>query len=468
MGNYEIRGLIRRLKKTRTIIFIASIWYLTSGICFSSGEDAGLPGNYLYSFSANARALGMGRAYTAIAFDSSASYWNPAGLARLVCTEGSFLYVPLFEDTVYYFLGAGYPVSYGNVIGISIAGLQTGGVENTEYGSVFDDKHNAYILSYARTISKLDLGINLKAVNHKMDIYFDTGFGIDIGSQYKYGKLFLGASIQNILRPHLKLKNETDKFPTNLKIGAGYKFFNEKALGVFDLDFINILGDRVHPVRWHLGVEYNPYKLFFIRTGLDYKEVTFGFGIKSSNFSLDYAFGIHTLGPSHRFSFSGRFGLLPTEAQKLIDEKQREANIKINYANGLEAFSQKNYALAKQELNKTLKLAPEYEQAKKLLNKVIISEQCEEARDLYIMALEEKRKGDEAFANELIIQAKVLDKKVEGKLEEEFFFKAHAALRIKEYKKAKEQLENVLQINPDNTEARDLLIKLEFILQFTE
>ena len=128
-------------------IVIFTFYFLLSTFSFTyAGEDAGLPGNYLYSFSANARALGMGRAYTAIAFDSSAPYWNPAGLAKLVYTEGTFLFAPLFEDKVYYFLGIGYPLSYGSVFGISSGGLEVGGIENTVYGREFEDKQNAYFL----------------------------------------------------------------------------------------------------------------------------------------------------------------------------------------------------------------------------------------------------------------------------------------------------------------------------------
>ena len=51
----------------------------------------------------NARALGMGNAYTGVANDFSAIYWNPAGLAQLQSSEFSFgLTYNNNKDNIYY------------------------------------------------------------------------------------------------------------------------------------------------------------------------------------------------------------------------------------------------------------------------------------------------------------------------------------------------------------------------------
>lgn len=453
------------MKKVLFISFIVIFLFAFS----YAGEYGGLPGEYLFSFSANARALGMGRSYTAIAFDSSAGYWNPAGLARMKYREGSFLYAPLFEDTAYYFLGIGYPISEGNVVGLSIGNLRVDGVENTLYNREFGESQAAYIFSYAHSYKDIiDLGVNLKVVSHNMDIYSASGFGIDIGGIYEIKESFIGACIQNLIRPSLKLNNEKDTFPLNLKLGLGRKFYQEKITGSVDFDIINIFGPSVHPFKWHIGIEYNPYDFFSVRGGLDYKEITFGLGFKNENLSFDYAAGYHALGLTHRISISSRFGLIPSEVEKVIEKNKREAEINIHYSNGLRAFNKKDFQKAEYELRQVLELEPDNKDARKLINRVIVSQQNKEARNFYIKALDEKDKGREEKAQDLINQAKVLDREVDEKLQEEYFIKAHRYIRYKEYKKAEKELEKVVQINPDNEEARELLGRIKSIIEFTE
>ena len=51
------------------------------------------------------RAVGVGEAYTAIANDASAAYWNPAGLAQLEHTEFLLTHNEWIQDVAHDFLG---------------------------------------------------------------------------------------------------------------------------------------------------------------------------------------------------------------------------------------------------------------------------------------------------------------------------------------------------------------------------
>ena len=81
--------------------------FLATGSVFAQDKgDAGQAGEFL-RWGAGGRALAMGRAFTSIANDASAPYWNPAGLFNLRQLTASFMHAKLFGDTKY---------QYGSVI----------------------------------------------------------------------------------------------------------------------------------------------------------------------------------------------------------------------------------------------------------------------------------------------------------------------------------------------------------------
>jgi len=62
---------------------------------------------------AGARAAGMGGAFTAVADDASASYWNPAGLSQLKNTEVMITFDKWFADSFYQHFIAAFPLETG-------------------------------------------------------------------------------------------------------------------------------------------------------------------------------------------------------------------------------------------------------------------------------------------------------------------------------------------------------------------
>ncbi|MDI6782043.1 MAG: UPF0164 family protein, partial [bacterium] len=74
---------------------------VTSGMC-EARPDTG--GEFL-TFGVGARAAGMGEAFTAVADDSSAVYWNPAGIAcqpqESVTLMHNNLYPDIYNDIYY-------------------------------------------------------------------------------------------------------------------------------------------------------------------------------------------------------------------------------------------------------------------------------------------------------------------------------------------------------------------------------
>ncbi|MEQ1920666.1 MAG: hypothetical protein ABL955_15865, partial [Elusimicrobiota bacterium] len=77
-------------QRLTTALLLAALAATTARAQSSAGADA-------FDFlrlDANARAVGMGGAYTALATDSNALLYNPAGLARVRSSEATFMHNP--------------------------------------------------------------------------------------------------------------------------------------------------------------------------------------------------------------------------------------------------------------------------------------------------------------------------------------------------------------------------------------
>jgi len=94
------------MKKFLTIILVN--FSLTTTLF---AQQAGQAGEFL-RFGVGAKAIGLGRAFTSIADDASALYWNPAGLSTLpkVGATFMFMHLPMRAGASYNYLAAGIPM----------------------------------------------------------------------------------------------------------------------------------------------------------------------------------------------------------------------------------------------------------------------------------------------------------------------------------------------------------------------
>ncbi len=92
------------------LIIIISQFFQVNGL-IAQGK-AGQAGEFL-RWGVGAKAMGFGRAFTAVSDDASAMYWNPAGLAAFSRIGGSmmFMHMPLQEGASFNYLGGAVPLS---------------------------------------------------------------------------------------------------------------------------------------------------------------------------------------------------------------------------------------------------------------------------------------------------------------------------------------------------------------------
>jgi hypothetical protein len=268
----------------------------------------GLPGTYL-DWGVGARAMGIGKAFTALADDASAMYYNPAGMVQVRSGELTGMVANLFEDTIYGFSGFIHPTQQAGVFGIGAVVLNSIDFEERNMYKVlgkFSDIRRCIFISYAKRIApRIAWGSNMKIVSHRMAMYHDTKMGLDIGMLFGpwWQYLTTGIVVKNIITPKLKLDRYTEVFPIVLQIGVSVRMLNNNL--IFNMD-INKSGNQLPYARF--GGEYwLRKKTIALRAGIDDTEICAGFGIKFDNYWVDYAFGMQDIGYMHRVSFTWCF-----------------------------------------------------------------------------------------------------------------------------------------------------------------
>ena len=272
----------------------------------------------------SARATGMGSAFTAVANDASAAYWNPAGLVDVQGTVVALHHTEWPADiNVEYANYTFAPTFIRGKMSLHARGLTMDPqVVRTVFrqdgtGEMFDAGDMSFGLSYARyftdkfsagiTVSWVHMGIADRSVNPIVG---------DFGLQYRIGirGMKLGMVVQSI-GSEVNFDDRASKLPTVFKVGLAvdaYRAGPHPIIGV---------GEFSHPSdnkeRQNFGVEYSYNEFVFLRSGynvgFDAENFAAGAGIalqtsQSTSVDVDYSFvDMSALGSVHRVSLGFRY-----------------------------------------------------------------------------------------------------------------------------------------------------------------
>ncbi|MDR3668974.1 MAG: PorV/PorQ family protein [Ignavibacteriaceae bacterium] len=152
------------------------------------------------------RAISMGGAFTSVANDASAIYWNPAGIAYSDQFQGFFSNTSLFAGISLNYIGLILPAGEIGSFAASVTAVNYGTMQVTTEnqpegtGESFSPGSYAFGISYGRFITEdFMVGATAKLVTENIYHSNATGYAFDIGTIFKtpfYGVRF-ASSVSN-------------------------------------------------------------------------------------------------------------------------------------------------------------------------------------------------------------------------------------------------------------------------------
>lgn len=297
---------------------LAALAVLVPTVAHAQSESGGAPGDWLARYG-TARSVGLGNAYVATADASMGAVWNAASLGLLDQNEVLFETGTLFDDTAIHGASFAVPGRWLPSLGFTVVALRSGGFEKTnelnESLGTFDNGETAFLFTAAKHIgTRFALGSNFKLVHQSIEDFSASGFGVDLGGLVNVTpNLRLGASIQNLAGPSLRLRDADESFPVEMRGGAAMRLMNGRGLISAEVD-----ARSEAPVRLHAGAEYWIQGNVGLRVGYDEEYAAGGFSYRlAPQMRLDYGVADHELGLTHRVGFTYRFGGFHASAKAL-------------------------------------------------------------------------------------------------------------------------------------------------------
>ena len=227
-----------------------------------------------------ARAAGLGNSFTALSNDSSAMFFNSAGLTQVKGIEISFTPYKAYEAD--YMTGQIIVPFWGFNFGLGYVGCTVSGIQSTSlkagspdrYTSVgsFNYQGQAFLASVAKEIlPNLSVGTTVKMVQENM-INTGSGFAADIGLLYTPTDMIsLGFNAQNILSMAEKWNTPdktADTFPINLRGGLCLTTVDKTLSFTTDVSYKLRQMTSLSNLKIRSGIEYWLTPFLALRAGL--------------------------------------------------------------------------------------------------------------------------------------------------------------------------------------------------------
>ncbi|MBI4679178.1 MAG: PorV/PorQ family protein [Elusimicrobia bacterium] len=223
-----------------------ALWGVLAAVCLPSSSfgfgqgDKGTSAAQFLKIGPGARASGMGEAFSGVADDAFAAYYNPAGLGFLKRPEVAATHESRFRSVNYEHAVAAVPLlswvetkrpknAYG-VLAFSVSNLGTGKIERrgvTETDApleTFESNDIAYALSYGYVFPSINLGLGLtvKYVNANIDSMDAGSAAADAGVLWR-GRMFSAGLGARHAGDRLVFAKQSEPLPVTFYGGLGFR-----------------------------------------------------------------------------------------------------------------------------------------------------------------------------------------------------------------------------------------------------
>ena len=302
-----------KTRKASSLVFLL----LTGAAAWAhAGATAGAESFDFLLIDPSARAVGLGGAYTALASDSSALFYNPAGLGRIKDHEATFMHTQYVEGLTQENAGLATRSGWG----LNLNFLNFSGIPRTRLDARDGGIGSAGLTDmalgggYGQALSEsISVGAGGKYLRETIDNVSASGFAADVGvlaSVPSLPGLSLGAALLNI-GPDVRFQMRKEKLPQLGRVGVAYGFPGTKTDNTLTFDATKARTDKI---RFHIGTETVIEKTLALRVGFNTRYdasfgITGGVGLVWKTLGVDYAFvPFGDLGTAHRLGLTFRWG----------------------------------------------------------------------------------------------------------------------------------------------------------------
>jgi hypothetical protein len=284
------------------IITVLAIIALATSAAFAETADGGRPGAFRHSLG-DARALGMGGAYTAVAAGSGSLLYNPAGLSGASGNHINSVFRSLSLDRKIYGVEYCRPIPGDAGIGGMWLSAGVGDIQGYDYDGnpteLLTNSQNLFLIGFGRPIvgDYFRIGVAARIYWLRLSDLQGTGAGMTIGlSSSPLAGLTVGFKAVDILtslkwQDIVANENKTSEtVPMVFSGGAAYTLWDRLTLAV---DVEREQGDGAE-IRHHFGGEFWLSEALALRAGSDFLHPTAGATVIYpsgwGDFHFDYAF----------------------------------------------------------------------------------------------------------------------------------------------------------------------------------
>ena len=286
-------------KRMLGTLLVLTVVLLALG-CQAHAGGAGSTGANFLKVAVGPRAAALGEAYTAVADDGSALYWNPAGLTRLPTCELFASYNVWFQDISQGYIAYGSPFGQGafgfalNYVDLgTMQGYDEDGLPTTEFGA----SDLLLQTGYARELGGgLSVGVSGGYLKSAISGQEEAAFTANIGIVQSFPGVDVGLAIQNI-----GSTLGEDPLPLTYRAGIA-KTMGELLLAA------DVVVPNDNDIYACGGVEFGVSEAIALRAGYHSGRdigsgLSAGLGLNLEQIGVDYAYVPYAeLGDTHRFS----------------------------------------------------------------------------------------------------------------------------------------------------------------------